>query len=409
MATSSSVMFILPTSLSHRFLPCRPIHPRFTQRPALPACCHPRPPSQPCLLRCVSNPTPGSRPRLISKLAISLSLSVALTLSPHLAVAQEAHHDHQQVASIPTSKASAQVVEDDYQLTRIERLVTPSFARRHPLTALSIPDITDSSDHTGSHLDDVDNGTVEIDDSGINIDNINVTATGHEENTSNVENINSKNSTSSTKESNSSAAHGDGHVSLGDKLARRLRAVGVPDALIVFTLSALPVLELRAGVPAGFLLGLPPRDTFLLSVVGNLCPILPFLLLLRLSWVQALSRRVLGRARALAQTVGNAQSRATALALFVGVPLPGTGAWTGSLVAFVLGMPLSSTMAALSSGVVMAATIMTALCALGWIGASIAAIVLGSMGIVAMMRACSNRGSSTTGGNDGDKNDSGSA
>lgn len=358
----------------------------------------------------MSSSTPGSRPRLLSKLALSLSLSVALTLSPRLAVAQEAHHDHQQVASIPTSKTSAQAVEDDYQLTRIERLMTPSFARRHPLTALSFSDTTDSSDHTASHLDDVDNGTVENDDSSKNISNINVTATGHEEDINNLENPNSTNSTSSTIESNSSAAHDvDGHVSLGDKLARRLRAVGVPDALIVFTLSALPVLELRAGVPAGFLLGLPPRDTFLLSVVGNLFPILPFLLLLRLSWVQALSRRVLGRARALAQTIGNAQSRTTALALFVGVPLPGTGAWTGSLVAFVLGMPLSSTMAALSAGVVMAATIMTALCALGWIGACIAATVLGSMGIVAMMRACYNKGSSTTSGNDGNKNDNGTA
>lgn len=358
----------------------------------------------------MSNPTLGSRPRLFSKLAISLSLSVALALSPRLAVAQEAHHDQQQVASVPTSEASARAMEDDYQLTRIEQFMTPSFARRHPLTALSFPDTTDSSDHTASHLDGVDNGTVETDDSEKNINNISVTATGREEEINNLGNTNTTNSTSSTKESNSIAAHdGDGHVSLGDKLARRLRAVGVPDALIVFTLSALPVLELRAGVPAGFLLGLPPRDTFLLSVVGNLCPIFPFLLLLRLPWVQALSRGVLGRARAIAQTVGNAQSRTTALALFVGVPLPGTGAWTGSLVAFVLGMPLSSTMTALSAGVVMAATIMTALCALGWIGASIAAAALGSMGIVAMMRANYNKGNSTTNGNDANKNDNSTA
>lgn len=178
------------------------------------------------------------------------------------------------------------------------------------------------------------------------------------------------------------------HESLGEKVAKYLRKASVPDALIVFVLSALPVLELRAGVPAGFLLGLPAHNTLLLAVVGNLLPIIPLLFLLRLSWVQSVSGRLLVRARALAQNVGNAQSRALSLALFVGVPLPGTGAWTGALVSFVLGMPFSEAVGAISLGVFMAATIMTALCALGWVGAAIAASVLCMMAVLAILRAC---------------------
>lgn len=76
-----------------------------------------------------------------------------------------------------------------------------------------------------------------------------------------------------------------------------------------------------------------------------------------------------------------------ALALFVGVPLPGTGAWTGVMVAFVLGMKFWTAVMALGGGVIMAAIIVTALCVMGWIGAIIAGGVLLGGGIVAVLQS----------------------
>lgn len=177
------------------------------------------------------------------------------------------------------------------------------------------------------------------------------------------------------------------HVPLGEKITDFLQKNGVPNTAIVFILSAMPVVELRAGIPAGFLLGLPAWQTFTLGVAGNIAPILPTLLLMRLPFVQRLSRPILNRASRLATGVGSASSRVAGLALFVGVPLPGTGAWTGTIIAFVLGVPLATAFGALSAGVVMAGVIMTALCALGWIGAAVASAVLGSMGIAAVARS----------------------
>lgn len=177
------------------------------------------------------------------------------------------------------------------------------------------------------------------------------------------------------------------HVSKGERVATYLRRAGVPDALIVLIVSALPVVELRAGIPVGYLLGLPGWKTFCLAVCGNLLPILPTLLVLRISFVQAISQRFLTRAQHVAKGIGTASSRTTALALFVGVPLPGTGAWTGALVAFCVGMSTRHAFVALAAGVVMAAIVMTALCELGWLGAWIAGAVLGFTGIAAMVRA----------------------
>lgn len=124
----------------------------------------------------------------------------------------------------------------------------------------------------------------------------------------------------------------------------------------------------------------------LLAILGNLVPIIPLMLVLRIRFVQALAARLLDRARKKAASVGNANSRAVALALFVGVPLPGTGAWTGSLIAFVLGMPFGQSFAALAAGVVMAACIMTVLCAMGKVGAMVAGTLLVGMGVSSLMR-----------------------
>lgn len=174
---------------------------------------------------------------------------------------------------------------------------------------------------------------------------------------------------------------------LGEKLATKLRRAGVPDAAIVLILSALPVVELRAGIPVGFLLGLPAWQTFLLAICGNLLPVLPLLYLLRLPPVQRSASWVLTRAQKKAENFGTASSRASTLALFVGIPLPGTGAWTGTVIAFVLGMTPRSAFTSLMAGVVMSALIVTTLCELGWIGAGIAGAVLVAVSVTGIMQA----------------------
>ena len=77
-----------------------------------------------------------------------------------------------------------------------------------------------------------------------------------------------------------------------------------------------------------------------------------------------------------------------ALALFVGVPAPGTGAWTGAIIAYLLDMPFGTAMASIFSGVLLAAVIMTVLTLAGKVGALVAlgVLVAGGVGAIANAR-----------------------
>lgn len=129
------------------------------------------------------------------------------------------------------------------------------------------------------------------------------------------------------------------HLHLGQKVANFFRQGGLPDWATLMTISAMPVVELRGGVPVGIWMGMPIAKVFGLCVAGNMIPIPVILLALRSSFVQKLAKPVLDRAREKAAKFGDEKSQALALTLFVGIPLPGTGAWTGAMGAFLLGMP----------------------------------------------------------------------
>ena len=115
--------------------------------------------------------------------------------------------------------------------------------------------------------------------------------------------------------------------------------------LLTMALSAAPVVELRGGIPYGVLLGLPVWGAFLAAVAGNLLPIPVILLFLDkvFAWMRgynklgALVRRLEAKAHLHGRKV--VKYRSLGLFLLVAIPLPGTGAWTGALVASVLGMP----------------------------------------------------------------------
>lgn len=139
-------------------------------------------------------------------------------------------------------------------------------------------------------------------------------------------------------------------------------------ALKVVGLSAAPVAELRGGLPLALSLGMHPAAAYLLSVAGNLLPV-PFLLL-GLGRLVPFLPRLPGRlggwaARYLAwQRKRHARKFArlgdVALILVVAVPLPATGAWTGALLATLLGIPPRRSFPLITLGVLLAGGIVLA-------------------------------------------------
>jgi len=167
-----------------------------------------------------------------------------------------------------------------------------------------------------------------------------------------------------------------GEPHLGERIAMTLRGSGLPDSVIVAAIAGMPVVELRGAIPVGVLMGVPLLKTFLLCIVGNMIPIVPLLLALRAPIVQRLLKAPLQKARSKSSQVLDGDKRWTALAAFVGVPFPGTGAWTGAMIAFVLGMPLVEALTSIFAGVVSAGLIVAALTAAGKVGAAIVVLAL---------------------------------
>ena len=142
--------------------------------------------------------------------------------------------------------------------------------------------------------------------------------------------------------------------------------------LFTALVSMLPVIELRGGIPFGVALGLPYYLAFPAAVAGNLFPtpfviiyIRRFFALLRqyLPWLNGLVDRLEKKAHLKGKLVRKYQYMG--LCIFVAIPLPGTGAWTGSMVAAFLGMRLGKTLLALALGVFTAGCIMLGLTHVG--------------------------------------------
>jgi uncharacterized membrane protein len=132
--------------------------------------------------------------------------------------------------------------------------------------------------------------------------------------------------------------------------------------IIVIIMSMLPFLELRASIPLGILaFGLPPLPVFAVAVLSNML-VIPVILLLferveewlrRYRFWSDLMDRVFEKTRKRASSRVE-KYEALALILFVGIPLPGTGAWTGSLVAYLFGMDIRKSFFFISAGVLLA-------------------------------------------------------
>ena len=138
----------------------------------------------------------------------------------------------------------------------------------------------------------------------------------------------------------------------------------LPTALI----SLLPLVELRGGLPAGVALGLPIPLSFAASLLGNMLPV-PFVILFARPVFQWVRAHIPARGsfvtkletRAYAKSKNVKKYETWGLLIFVAIPLPGTGAWTGALIASVLNMRLKRAVPVIFLGVIIAGSIMTVL------------------------------------------------
>lgn len=172
----------------------------------------------------------------------------------------------------------------------------------------------------------------------------------------------------------------------GQEAAGWLRARGLSPELVVVLIAALPIVELRGAVPVGILFFcMPWWQAVLWALIGNIAPIVVVLLLLEriVAWFShvPLFRRffewLFARARSKSGSIQKYEF--WGLATFVGIPLPGTGAWTGAVAAEVLGLAYWKSLLSIFVGVLMAATVVTFLSVLGkqyrWVGIGLIALI----------------------------------
>ncbi|XP_044491662.1 uncharacterized protein LOC123215570 isoform X2 [Mangifera indica] len=174
-----------------------------------------------------------------------------------------------------------------------------------------------------------------------------------------------------------------GASGFGLKIATALRSSGCPDEAVVFALAALPIIELRGAIPVGYWLQLHPLLLTVLSVLGNMVPV-PFIILYLKRFASFLAGNNLSASRFLDLLFKRAKEKAgpveefqwLGLMLFVAVPFPGTGAWTGAIIASILDMPFWSGLSANLVGVVLAGLLVNLLVNLGLKYAIITGIIL---------------------------------
>ncbi len=148
--------------------------------------------------------------------------------------------------------------------------------------------------------------------------------------------------------------------------------------LICFFVSMVPIIELRGAIPIGLGMGLPMLPTYIVCVLGNMLPVPVIYLFARKVLVWGSDKPYIGKifrfflvkgekaGRKLEETAG--RGLVYALLIFVGIPLPGTGAWTGTLAGSLLNMKFKDVVFACMGGVLLAGVII-GLASAGLLGA----------------------------------------
>lgn len=180
-------------------------------------------------------------------------------------------------------------------------------------------------------------------------------------------------------------------LGIGYRITDKLRQTGLSEELIVVIISALPIVELRGAIPVVHFLGMNIFMAYFLAVIGNMIPVIPILLLIGpisrwamrykygnkfFSWLFKRTRR---------KSASIEKYETLGLTIFVAIPLPVTGAWTGCVAAFLMGTSLKHSFMAILLGVMIAGVIISTLCVLGWIGAIIAGAALITVAVLALL------------------------
>jgi uncharacterized membrane protein len=172
-----------------------------------------------------------------------------------------------------------------------------------------------------------------------------------------------------------------------------LLGIGFSKELVVLIIAALPIFELRGALPVAInLFHFPWYYALPLAIIGNLLPVPVILLFLDaisrcLSKVGFFDRFLRWLFEQTRKRVGVIERyERIGLALFVAIPLPFTGAWTGSLIAVLSGLKFKHAMLSIFIGILIAGIIVTCLSLLGWVGAVIAGIGLGSLAVFGLWK-----------------------
>ncbi|MCD7783146.1 MAG: small multi-drug export protein [Firmicutes bacterium] len=143
--------------------------------------------------------------------------------------------------------------------------------------------------------------------------------------------------------------------------------------IYIFFISMVPLIELRGSIVVGAAMGVTWYQCMIVSIIGNMIPV-PFILFFIRKILDLMKKvKILAPIAEWIERHGSKRSdRVTkyatfGLLLFVGIPLPGTGAWTGSLIAALLGIDRKKAMISVFAGILLASVIMT-LAAYGFVG-----------------------------------------
>ena len=133
----------------------------------------------------------------------------------------------------------------------------------------------------------------------------------------------------------------------------------------IFFISLLPVIELRGSIPIGYYQGLPWYTNMITSIIGNILPV-PFILLFVVKVFEFMKKRNIMvniiekiEKRAMSRSESIANKEFLGLMLFVAIPFPGTGAWTGALIAALLQFDRKKSFVYIFIGVLIAASLVT--------------------------------------------------
>ena len=148
--------------------------------------------------------------------------------------------------------------------------------------------------------------------------------------------------------------------------------------LIIFFISMVPLVELRGAVPYALTLGLPVIPSYIICIIGNMLPVPVIFLFARKVLEWGADKPYIGKFFTFCLEKGHkggvklkekaGKGLFVALLLFVGIPIPGTGAWTGTLAASLLDMDFKRSVIAVLLGVILAGVIM-GLASAGLLGA----------------------------------------